>query len=457
MHSCTASSTTVTNSTIASNDGGTGATNAGGLVAGAGSSISVRNSIVASNTVSSGATPSNCAGGALITSLGHNLETGSDCGFRSAGDLQSTNPQFLASGVSDTGGNTDTMALAATSPAVDAVPATASGCSGTDERDVSRPQGAACDIGAYEQFEPVEGAQFTEVVGTLGIDGTSQSINWGDGTSSVGTLDPTTGEVTGTHTYADAGIYHGIINYTNSDHLRDTVPFDVKVSDAPLAASATAVSAVAGGAFSGPVATLTDANPLATAANYVATINWGDGTPSSAGAVTTGPGGFVISGTHTYANVGTYATTISVADSGGSNAVAHGTATAGLAPSPVVTGTPSVSATGAGFSGSVNPDGLVTTASFQYGLDPKYTGGGPIVYTKSTPAQTVGSDFSSHAVTASVSGLVANAVYHVRLAATNNAGTTFGPDVRSRPVTARRPAHRRWARRSTSRRSAARC
>ena len=99
------------------------------------------------------------------------------------------------------------------------------------------------------------------------------------------------------------------------------------------------------------------------------------------------------------------------------------------APSPVVTGTPSVSATGAGFSGSVNPDGLVTTASFQYGLDPKYTGGGPIVYTKSTPAQTVGSDFSSHAVTASVSGLVANAVYHVRLAATNNAGTTFGPDV----------------------------
>ena len=62
------------------------------------------------------------------------------------------------------------------------------------------------------------------MVGALGIDGTSQSINWGDGTSSVGTLDPTTGEVTGTHTYADAGIYHGMINYTNSDHLRDTVP-----------------------------------------------------------------------------------------------------------------------------------------------------------------------------------------------------------------------------------------
>ncbi len=48
------------------------------------------------------------------------------------------------------------------------------------------------------------------------------------------------------------------------------------------------------------------------------------------------------------------------------------------APTPVLTGAPSVSATGAGFSGSANPNGLPTTAVFQYGLDPKYTGGGPV-------------------------------------------------------------------------------
>ena len=118
---CTASTVTITNSTIASNDGGTASPNAGGLVAGANSSISVRNTIVASNTVSSGATASNCSGGALITSLGHNLETASDCGFKSTGDLENTDPQFLSGGVSDTGGNTDTIALAANSPAVDAV------------------------------------------------------------------------------------------------------------------------------------------------------------------------------------------------------------------------------------------------------------------------------------------------------------------------------------------------
>ena len=68
---------------------------------------------------------------------------------------------------------------------------------------------------------------------------------------------------------------------------------------------------------------------------------------------------------------------------------------------------------------------------FQYGLDPKYIGGGPVVYTQSTPAQSVGSDFASHTVSASVTGLVPNALYHVRLVATNSAGTTFGPDVTS--------------------------
>jgi hypothetical protein len=103
----------------------------------------------------------------------------------------------------------------------------------------------------------------------------------------------------------------------------------------------------------------------------------------------------------------------------------------------MITSTPTSGATGlgtvgisaAGFTGSVVPGGLPTTVSFQYGLDPKYTGGGPVVYTNSTAPQPVGSDFASHPVSAAVSGLVPNAVYHVRLVATNSAGTTFGPDV----------------------------
>ena len=99
------------------------------------------------------------------------------------------------------------------------------------------------------------------------------------------------------------------------------------------------------------------------------------------------------------------------------------------APTTILTGAPSVTATGAAFSGSANPNGLPTTAVFQYGLDPKYSGGGPLVYTNTTPALPVGSDFASHVVRTSVGSLVPNALYHVRLVATNSAGTSFGPDV----------------------------
>ena len=44
------------------------------------------------------------------------------------------------------GGQTDVFTIPATSPAFDRVP----GCPGADQRDFGRPQGPACDSGAYE-------------------------------------------------------------------------------------------------------------------------------------------------------------------------------------------------------------------------------------------------------------------------------------------------------------------
>jgi hypothetical protein len=94
----------------------------------------------------------------------------------------------------------------------------------------------------------------------------------------------------------------------------------------------------------------------------------------------------------------------------------------------VATGAPTVkSSSGAALEGSVNPQGLATTAHYEYGLDSKFRAAGP-VYDQSTPSQNVGSDFTSHTVTATLSGLVPNALYHVRLVANNSAGTTLGPD-----------------------------
>jgi hypothetical protein len=73
---------------------------------------------------------------------------------------------------------------------------------------------------------------------------------------------------------------------------------------------------------------------------------------------------------------------------------------------------------------------VATTAFFQYGLDPSFRGPGSstTLYDQSTPPMQVGSDAVSHTVSAPLSGLVPGALYHVRLVATNSAGTTNGPD-----------------------------
>jgi hypothetical protein len=84
--------------------------------------------------------------------------------------------------------------------------------------------------------------------------------------------------------------------------------------------------------------------------------------------------------------------------------------------------------TTASLSGSTNAEGLPTTVYFQYGLDPLYTGGGALVYTQSTPPETLSTGFGPQSVLASLSGLIPNALYHWRFVATSSAGTVFGPD-----------------------------
>ncbi|MHB8691511.1 MAG: IPT/TIG domain-containing protein, partial [Solirubrobacteraceae bacterium] len=79
-------------------------------------------------------------------------------------------------------------------------------------------------------------------------------------------------------------------------------------------------------------------------------------------------------------------------------------------------------------SGSVNPDGTATTAHFEYGLDPMYTGSGTVIYDQVTPDVAVGSGTTGQPASATVTNLVPNALYHVRLVATNSVGTSTGPD-----------------------------
>ncbi len=73
----------------------------------------------------------NCGGGQPVTDTGYNMDTGSTCGF-SNNSKSNTSPQLgpLASN----GGPTQTMAVPSGSPAVDAIPASTPGCTGTTDQ-----------------------------------------------------------------------------------------------------------------------------------------------------------------------------------------------------------------------------------------------------------------------------------------------------------------------------------
>ncbi len=99
----------------------------------------ITNSIVAENS------PTNCT--LNLDSLGHNLDDDGTCGLTEPSDLSNVSDAGLGP-LQDNGGPTQTHALLAGSPAIDA--GDDSVCPATDQRGVPRPRGPACDIGAYE-------------------------------------------------------------------------------------------------------------------------------------------------------------------------------------------------------------------------------------------------------------------------------------------------------------------
>lgn len=176
---------TITNSTISNNS----ARNGGGGVFFDGNTFSIRQTTISGNAAragaatgggllvlpqADGATPGvisgsiidgnhaadhpDCLvynfGAAPVVSGGWNV-AGPTCDFSTAGDVVASGASWLGP-LSWNGGPTKTMPLLAGSPAIDQIPVgtrTPDGsglCPGIDQRRVVRPQGAACDAGAYE-------------------------------------------------------------------------------------------------------------------------------------------------------------------------------------------------------------------------------------------------------------------------------------------------------------------
>jgi uncharacterized repeat protein (TIGR01451 family)/CSLREA domain-containing protein len=129
--------------------GGNGSTNGSGLGGGLFNylgNINYANSIIFGNTADP--TEEDCDN--LIafdpTSQNHNLVgAGTGCPATGMNDIVTADARLGA--LADNGGDTYTHALLPGSPAVNKGPAT---CVSTDQRGVDRPQGAYCDIGAYE-------------------------------------------------------------------------------------------------------------------------------------------------------------------------------------------------------------------------------------------------------------------------------------------------------------------
>ena|GEM_PF-6054367 len=174
-----ASNVNLARSTIAADGTGTPAGLGGGLYVGADESASLHDVTLAQNESGASAGGANVyteSGASLtwhntlvaqplgegdcqysptttVTSLGGDQEYGDSgnadsCGFTAASDRFSSTDLLSSqlAPLAENGGPTETMALTPGAPPVD----TGSGCLPTDQRGVPRPQGPACDTGAYE-------------------------------------------------------------------------------------------------------------------------------------------------------------------------------------------------------------------------------------------------------------------------------------------------------------------
>jgi hypothetical protein len=153
---------TLTNSTVSGNSadlgGGilnflsltlTSSTVSGNSSTGAGSGIYNVSTVTLTNTLVANA----CSGGATVSGGGNLESPGDTCALYQTTDEASVSAEELKLGpLADNGGPTQTHALLEGSVAIDVISEAVCAVD-EDQRGVSRPQGAACDVGAFE-LEP---------------------------------------------------------------------------------------------------------------------------------------------------------------------------------------------------------------------------------------------------------------------------------------------------------------
>ena len=196
---------------------------------------------------------------------------------------------------------------------------------------ISIPNGVLAATPVALSPAPAEGVQFNSLVTTFTDTNPnpkpgeySATIFWGDGTSSAGVILPSNGrfDVRGSHLYF-AGEYQVTVSIRDAAGGTAEAFGTVTVGAAAITANGfPALKTVEGATFADPVAGFLSANPLAIAADFTATINWGDDSPQEAGIITpAGLGGaFTVSGSHVFQYGAGQPITVTIQSIGGQSA-----------------------------------------------------------------------------------------------------------------------------------------
>jgi hypothetical protein len=188
---------------------------------------------------------------------------------------------------------------------------------------------------------PLQGTEGLALNGTLGsftdtnpfglASDFGATINWGDGTLSLGTIVSNAGQfqVLGSHVYDEEGAYTTSLNVADVGGSTTLVHGSTFILDATLLPGPFLMPALnQGAAFNGIVNAFLDTDPNGLASDYTAVIDWGDGSAVSVGTILAGGGGmFDVEGQHTYAGSGQFQVHINVLDLGGSTVAIAGTET----------------------------------------------------------------------------------------------------------------------------------
>src|SRR4029077_21008649 len=147
--------------------------------------------------------------------------------------------------------------------------------------------------------------------------------NFGDNSTGTG--------VAPTHSYADNGTYSVSLTVTDSKGAaRTAVPPTATISNAPPVVTLPANQTATSGTAYSLSATFSDAGVNDSPWSY--SIDWGDGSPSTTGSVTTQAS--AIKASHTYAAGGTDTVRVTVTDKDNGAGLAKTPVTVTVAPSP---------------------------------------------------------------------------------------------------------------------------